>query len=66
MKITKEEILDKIKVVIWPAIALLLFFCFEEKITDLLKKFSNSRLVKCDELSAGIAIIVLVLLIVAR
>lgn len=66
MKITKEEILDIVKVIIWPAIALLLFFCFEGKITDLLEKFSNSWLVRCNELSGGIAIIVLALLIVAR
>lgn len=66
MKVTKEEFLDLVKVIVWPAIALLLFFCFEKKITDFLVKFSNSWLVKCNELSGGIAIIVLALLIVAR
>lgn len=66
MKITKDKFFDILKVIIWPAIALLLFFCFEEKITDLLEKFSNTWLSKCDELSGGIAIMVLALLVVAR
>ena len=66
MKMTKEDILDTIRVLVWPAITMLVFFCFEGKITDFLMKFSETWLAECDELCGGIAIMVLALLIVAR
>lgn len=66
MGVSKENILNRIKVFVCPLITLLLFFCFEDRITKLLLVFTESWLVGCNELIGGIAIVVSALIIALK
>lgn len=62
MNSASNKIFNFTKLFALPAIALLVFFCFEQKITGWLKEFCDSWFENCDESFGGAVIIALVVL----
>lgn len=62
MNSTSNKIFNFIKLFALPAIALLVFFCFEQKITGWLQEFCDSWFEHCDKSFGGAVIIALVVL----
>lgn len=60
----KKKLLELVKEMRYPAVALLLFFCFERQITDMLWAFNNKWTAACNDVVGGGLILLLIVFLI--